>query len=149
MPQAFAVLASALLSITAALSHASDAEDMKLVAALDEQYQQAVKDRDAATMDRILADNFVLVLGKGQTFGKADLLKEARGKIVYEHQEDTHRTVRVWKDTAVVTALLWVKGTDDGKAFDHTLWFSDVYTRTPNGWRYVFGQASLPIAGTL
>src|SRR5262249_42345682 len=53
--------------------------------------------------------------------------------------------VRVWGDAAVVTAQLWVKGTRDGKTFDRKLWFSDTYVRTKDGWRYVFGQASLPL----
>ncbi|MFL6546975.1 MAG: nuclear transport factor 2 family protein, partial [Candidatus Udaeobacter sp.] len=61
---------------------------------------------------------------------------------IYEHQEDSAQKVRVWGDTAVVTALLWAKGTEDGKAFDYKLWFSDTYVRTPAGWRYVFAQAS-------
>jgi len=122
------------------------AGDEETVANLDTEYQQAVKDNDAATMARILADNFVLVSGRGGTQTKADLLSESRkGNIKYEHQEDTNRTVRVWGDTAVVTALLWGKGTVDGKAFDHKLWFSDVYVRTKSGWRYVFAQASLPL----
>ena len=51
----------------------------------------------------------------------------------------------MWGDTAVVTAKLWEKGTDSGKAFDYTVWFSDTYVRTPQGWRYVFGQSSLPL----
>ena len=55
-------------------------------------------------------------------------------------------TVRVWGDTAVITALLHIKGaTREGKAFDYKLWFSDTYARTPAGWKYVFGQASLPL----
>lgn len=122
------------------------ADDEKAIAALDTQYQLAVKNNDAATMDRILADDFVLVTGRGKTSTKADLLKEARsGAIVYEHQEDTEQRVRVWGDTAVVTALLWAKGTENGKPFEYKLWFSDTYVRTPAGWRYVFGQASLPL----
>jgi hypothetical protein len=36
----------------------------------------------------------------------------------------------------------------DGKPFDKTLWFSDTYVRTPTGWRYVFGQASLALPKT-
>jgi hypothetical protein len=44
-----------------------------------------------------------------------------------------------------MTALLTEKGTDEGKPFDKTVWFSDTYRRTPSGWRYVFGQASLPL----
>jgi ketosteroid isomerase-like protein len=118
----------------------------KLIFDLDTQYQRAVKMNDAATMDRILADDFVLVTGRGKTYTKADLLKDARaGTTVYEHQEDTNQTVRVWGDTAVITALLWEKGVSDGKPFDKKLWFSDTYMRTPHGWRYVFAQASLPL----
>lgn len=128
---------------------ASAADDEETVAALDTQYQAAVKKNDADTMNRILADDFVLVTGSGKTYTKADLLQEARGgSVVYEHQEDTDQKVRVWGDTAVVTAKLWEKGTDGGKPFEHTLWFSDTYVRTPKGWRYVFGQASLPLPKT-
>jgi ketosteroid isomerase-like protein len=115
-----------------------------VVAALDKQYQAAVKANDTATMNRILADDFVLVTGRGQAFTKADLLKSAANRdFIYEQQDDTNQTVRVWGNTAVVTALLWLKGTTKGTAFDYKLWFSDTYVRLPSGWKYVFGQASL------
>ena len=124
----------------------SSPDDRSTVAVLDERYQLAVKRNDVGTMDRILADDFVLVTGSGKIYSKADLLKESgSGEYVYEHQEDTERNVRIWRDTAVVTAKLWAKGIDNGRAFDHTVWFSDVYIRTPRGWRYVFGQSSLPL----
>lgn len=136
-----------LLVIAAHSTQGSGDGDKRTVAALDTQYQAAVKVNDAATMDRILADDFILVTGSGKTYTKADLLKESRsGLVVYEHQEDTEQTVRIWGDTAVVTAKLWEKGTDNGgKPFDKTVWFSDTYVRTPTGWRYVFGQSSLPL----
>src|SRR2546425_656556 len=124
----------------------SDGDDGKIIARLDRQYQAAVQQNDAATMGRILADDFVLVTGSGKTHTRAELLAEARsGQMVYEHQEDAEQTARVWGDTAVVTAKLWEKGTKKGKPFDYTLWFSDTYVRTSTGWRYVFGQASLPL----
>ena len=119
-------------------------DDKAIVAMLDTEYQAAVKANDVATMDRILADGFVLVTGRGTTFTKADLLKEARDrKSVYERQEELQQIVRIWGDTAVVTALLWAKGASEGKPFDYKLWFSDTYVRTSAGWRYVLGQASL------
>jgi ketosteroid isomerase-like protein len=137
----------ALVCLTVALplfACAAPAEDKAAVAALDTEYQAAVKNNDAATMDRILHDDFVLVLGNGKTYTKADLLKSARDKNqIYEHQEDTEQTVRVWGDTAVVTALLWLKYTNKDGNQDYKLWFSDTYVRTPKGWRYVFGQASI------
>jgi ketosteroid isomerase-like protein len=117
------------------------------VARIDTEYQAAVERNDAATMDRILADDFVLVTGQGKTFTKEDLLEEARsGRVEYEFQRDSEQTVRVWGDTAVITALLRAKGTDSGTAFDYKLWFSDTYVKTAGGWRYVFGQASTRLA---
>ena len=117
--------------------------DKNAVAVLDARYQEAVKKNDAATMDRILSDDFTLVTSSGKVYTKPQLLDEARqGRITYEHQEDTDKAVRLFGDTAIVTAFLWEKGIDSGKPFDHKLWFSDVYRRTPSGWRYVFAQSA-------
>jgi len=58
--------------------NASSKEHAKTVAALDTKYQAAVKSNDAATMDQILADDFVLVNGRGKISSKADLIESAR-----------------------------------------------------------------------
>jgi ketosteroid isomerase-like protein len=143
IPASFTARVLLVLPLAALGSHP---DDHGTVAGLDTEYQAAVRNRDVATMDRILADDFVLVTGKGKVFTKKDLLDEARNPdLIYEHQEDTNQTVRVWKDTAVITALLWAKGTEKGKPFEYKLWFSDTYVRTKDGWRYAFGQASLPL----
>jgi ketosteroid isomerase-like protein len=143
---------AAAITLAGAIAAAAPADEAKaIVAALDTQYQAAVKANDAAGMDRILADDFVLVTGRGQAFTKRDLLKDARDKTtIYEHQEEeaASQTVRVWGDTAVVTALLWIKGTRAGAPIDYKLWFSDTYVRTKGGWRYAFGQASIALPKT-
>jgi len=142
---------AALTAIACSAVHAAADDPKAIVSALDTQYQAAVKANDAPAMDRILADDFVLVTGRGQAFRKADLLKDAHDKTtIYEHQEEEAgtQTVRVWGDTAVVTALLWIKGTRAGTAIDYKLWFSDTYVRTKTGWRYAFGQASIALPKT-
>lgn len=149
MMRQLALTLGILVMIGATHQTRSSTDDEKAVATLDTEYQEAVKNNDAATMARMLADDFVLVTGLGKTYTKADLLEEARsGRVVYERQEDSNQKVRLWGDTAVVTALLWAKGTDSGKAFDYKLWFSDTYVRTPGGWRYVFAQASTRLLNT-
>ena len=143
------ILLVGALAMLASVAAGADSSDQNTVSALDAEYQAAVKINDADTMNRILADDFVVVTGRGQIYTKADLLDMARTKRVqYEHQEDTNKTVRVWGDTAVVTALIWLKGVDQGKPFDWHVWFSDTYARTASGWRYVHGQASLPLPAT-
>jgi ketosteroid isomerase-like protein len=120
--------------------------DVQTVAALDTLYQEAVKANDIEIMDRILADDFVLETDRGPSLTKADLVKEAREKqTTYEQheQEEGTQRVRVWRDTAVVTALLRTKGTRDQNPFDYKAWVSETYVRTPTGWRCVFGQVSM------
>jgi ketosteroid isomerase-like protein len=137
---------SVLLGLVSRGAARSAADDAKIVAALDTQYQAAVERNDARAMGSILADDFVLVTGTGAVFSKSDLLNEAKsGSRAYEIQQDSNQTVRVWRDTAVVTARLTCKGSENGKPFRYSLWFSDTYVRTGEGWRYVFGQASLPL----
>jgi ketosteroid isomerase-like protein len=138
-------LAVALLPVAA---FASD-DIARHIAELDERYQQAVKRNDARTMADIVHDDFTLVNGKGVVVKKDALLASARDELVrYQQQDviDNSRTVRVAGDTAVITAKLWLKGDlKRGGHVDKVLWFSDTYVKTPAGWKYFFGQASLAL----
>jgi ketosteroid isomerase-like protein len=101
------------LAMTATNSAAASIdEDKKIVAALDTRYQAAVEKNDAETMARIHHENMVLVLSDG-TVQTGDFLEQrARDRIyAWEHQVevDNSQVVRVWADTAVVTAKLWLK----------------------------------------
>lgn len=140
-------LAAAAIALSATAAQAGD--DRATVAALDVRYQAAVKANDAETMAAILHPEMILVVGSGTVITREDLLKEARARtIVYEIQDEEpgSQTVRMYgADTAVVTAKLRLKYVAGGKASDRTLWFSDTYVRTPAGWRYAFGQASLAL----
>jgi uncharacterized protein (TIGR02246 family) len=130
-------------------SGASAEADRREVARLDTAYQAAVERSDAAAMAAILHESMVVVLGDGRVRTRDDLLESARqASIKYQHQveDDGTQTVRLFgPDTAIVTARLWICGVrKDGTNVDLRLWFSDTYVRTSQGWRYAFGQASLP-----
>jgi len=128
-------------------AYADPQDDRAIVAALDTEYQAAVERNDAEGMARILHPEMILVIGRGLVFTREDLLRSAREQeYVYEIQEEEAgtQTVRLYgADTAIVTALLRLKGTGPQGPFDRRLWFSDTYVRTPEGWRYAFGQSSI------
>ena len=130
-------------------THASAEQDRKTVAALDTEYQAAVERNDAVTMARIHHEDMILVISSGKVITGKEIEQAARDKArTYEKQVevDDSQVVRVWGDTAVVTAKLWLKGSrPNGDKFDYKLWFSDTYERTPTGWRYAFGQAGAPL----
>ncbi len=142
------LLAASALTLFAAAAPAL-AGDAKLVADLDTRFQHATKVNDAATIAEILHDDMVLVIGRGSVVTKKDLVDNARNRTtLYERQDEEpgSQTVRLFgPDTAVVTAKLWLKGTTGGQAFDRKLWFSDTYVRTPEGWKYAFGQSSIAL----
>ena len=60
------VLFISIAVLTSVAGHANIESDQKAVSALDTKYQAAVKNNDATTMDRVLADDFVVVLGTGK-----------------------------------------------------------------------------------
>jgi ketosteroid isomerase-like protein len=145
-------LPAGLLCLAAVLSYSSagaaEEADRRAVAALDIEFQAAVKNNNADVMARLLHKDMVLVLGNGSVGSRDEQLREAREKLIlYEIQDEEPGTqaVRVSGDTAIVTARLRIKGIRDGKTFDRDVWFSDTYIRTPAGWQYFFGQASLPL----
>lgn len=150
MPLRTTLLAAAALAMSPA-ANADPETDRRQVAALDTAYQAAVERNDADGMAAILHDDMVLILGGGAVVTRDDLLKSARDKtIVYERQieDDGTQEVRLYgPNTAIVTARLWLKGSrKNGQSFDRRLWFSDTYVRTPLGWKYAFGQASMDLS---
>src|SRR5689334_12690412 len=102
MTRTQAAAAGAALALSAGAAQAAD--DRATVAALDVQYQAAVKANDAATMDRILHPDMILVVGSGATATREQLIADARTKrIVYEIQDEEpgSQTVRMYgPDTA-------------------------------------------------
>lgn len=138
--------AALALAVMTSAAHANPADDIRTVAALDTAYQAAVERNDAEAMAAILHEDMILVLGNGTVHTREDLLSAARTRrIVYEHQveDEGTQTVRLYGDnTATVTARLYIKATRANAPIEFRLWFTDTYVRTPQGWRYAFGQAS-------
>jgi uncharacterized protein (TIGR02246 family) len=131
-------------------AYADPESDRREIARLDTAYQAAVERNDAAAMAEILHPDMILVVGRGITITREQLLDSAHTReIEYDAQVEDDRTqvVRLYgRDTAIVTARLWLKGTrKDGSKTDRRLWFSDTYVRTPDGWKYAFGQSSIEL----
>ncbi len=117
---------------------ATEEADRRTVAALDTQYQAAVKHNDADAMARILHKDMILVLGDGRVGSRDDQLQEARDKVIlYEIQDEEPGTqsVRVSGDTAVVTARLRVKGVHGGNVRPAPVVQRYIHTH-PGGWQY-------------
>jgi ketosteroid isomerase-like protein len=117
--------------------------DEATLVALNETFQHAVLAGDVPTLDRILADDFLLYTSGGADtpLTKSDVIEEARRSRL-EQNDSSDVRARVWGDTGVVTARLTMKGSANGQPFEAVVRFTDTYVCTAAGWKQVSAHAS-------
>jgi ketosteroid isomerase-like protein len=139
------VLAAAFAAVAAgsAPAFAAGPSDSDQLVAIDKRMQRAFVDRDVATLEKIITEDYVLVLPNGAERMRPEILADvASPDLRFEINESSAWEVRVHGDTGIVVALLHQKGTNKGQAFDHMVKFSDTYIRDHGVWRNVHAHAS-------
>jgi len=139
-----ALIALALLAAPG-LAHA------ELPAALGRQvvaYERAQIEGDRAELERIIADDFVLVGSDGSRVGKATHIAEFTSPDLHLNPVEVHEVVEhVWPTGAALGGTAVLSGTFGGAPFNHTLRFMDVWELRDGEWRVVYGQATrVPVA---
>jgi ketosteroid isomerase-like protein len=124
-------------------SRAAASGDIDALIATDKRMQRAFVERDVATLDRIITDDYLLVASNGAERRKPAILAEVTSPdVIYEINESSEWAVRVHGDTAIVVALLHQKGVDHGQPFDYSVKFSDTYVRENGAWRNMHAHAT-------
>jgi ketosteroid isomerase-like protein len=108
----------------------------------------AYERNDAATIERIVADGYVLTNSRGGYDTKADDVKAARSKDVgFSTFRNENMKVRIFDKTAIVTGTTIVKGVaKDGSRVDLAVLFTDTLVKMNGRWQLVAGHVSMPPA---
>lgn len=120
---------------------ASEAEIRKLM----DNAAAALGRNDADAMDKIYADNYMLVNLDGSVQTRAERLAALRsGDAKYSAFSYSEPNIRITPggDEAVVIARLAMKGTMRGKPTDGDYRVTQVYSRTKDGWKQISAQAT-------
>lgn len=114
------------------------------VEALEQQWRQAQLTGDIATMDRLLADDYIGINITGQVNTKAQQLERARKHIFQITSIDLiDMKVRLLGKVAVVTSLASVIGTNAGSPVVGNFRYTRVYEHLPTGsWRITNFEAT-------
>jgi ketosteroid isomerase-like protein len=149
------LLLAALISFIAlplALSQTPSSTDNKTaeqeVRAAIEQYRTALTKRDAATLEKIWADDYTFINGKGAVLTKAQRLENLKsGSTTLDSiNEEEEIKVRVYGgDTAVAISRVTIKGQYSGKQSSGQYRSSHTWARTPSGWQLICNQLT-PVA---
>src|SRR5215470_12305072 len=137
-------LLSILLSLVLSSSslhffkYASSGEkDRKELLSLEDEWLNA---RDAGTLERILADDFVHPVPQGVFLNKAEHIEWYVGHLPPANRKTRfdHMRVRIYGDTAVVTGMV-IAGDESGKEVGRTV-FTDVFVHHDSRWQAVNAQ---------
>lgn len=149
---AFAALAlAAAMAISFAVRHRRVPSSVPIAAASDEQavlrvqreWMEAIRDKDAAALNRILADDYTYTDSRGRVTTKADSLRQAGATRSYMKSFQTFdEKARIYGDTAIITGRLRVEGVAGGEPYDAEVRFTDILARIDGQWRAVAAHAS-------
>jgi ketosteroid isomerase-like protein len=107
----------------------------------ESEFAQAVARNDVNALDRFLDDEWVIVDPDGGIIDKERFLSViGSGVLSHESMNSTEVKVRLFGDTAVVTALTTTTGNFMNKNFTSCERATDVFIKQPDRWRCVFTQ---------
>jgi hypothetical protein len=108
-------------------------------------YDQAQIKGDRAELQRLVADDYVLLNSAGRIENKAKLIADYTAPgfrldpfVVREPIE------KVWSDGAVMGGIATISGVEGGKPFKITLRFSDIWARRNGTWQVIYSHVSRP-----
>ncbi len=110
---------------------------------LEKDWAQAIVQNDAEAIGRFMADDWTIVGSDGNVSDKATFLRLVKsGTLTHDVMEADDIKVRVYGDTAVITARGVSGGNYCGHAFREVERVSDVYVRQDGQWRCVLTHLS-------
>lgn len=112
---------------------------------LENKWQSAVKDHDAAVLDKLLSDNFEATSANGSSAGKTRVLNSVRNdKNVYRSARAKSMTIKMQRPgVAVVSGISIQSGTkEEGEKFSSKIQFTDTWRFRDGEWVCIASEAS-------
>jgi ketosteroid isomerase-like protein len=115
------------------------------VLALENKWNAAYKRGDIATMESLLAEDFIITVEDGSTFSKSGYIAHnGDSTLRVEITDMSGLSVRMHGNTAVVTGAYHEKGTSKGKPYEYRDRFTDVWMNLNGKWQVIASHYSIP-----
>src|SRR5689334_2190013 len=114
------VIVCLLCTLTALVNAQQRNSDNEKVLALEKKWTEAYKRREISILTSLLADDFIITVEDGSTYGKEGYIAHSADPSVrVEIAEQTDLRVRTRDNVAVVTGAYYEKGKSKGKAYEY------------------------------
>ncbi len=123
---------------------ASDQNTIREIIEMERQAREASLHRDPDFSQKTLAEDYVAITPLGTVTTKQDTVSARKsGQLRYDSINVTDMVVRLYGDTAVVTARADVKGHQLGEDFSGPYRYTRVWVRRNGRWQAVSYQATV------
>jgi ketosteroid isomerase-like protein len=142
------LLATFLLSATFAptiCTPQQKSESTSKILALENKWNEAYKQGDVATMNSLLADDFIITVEDGTTFSKAGYIAhsaDSDNRVLISEMSDLK--VRMHGNAAVVTGAYHEKGTSKGKPYEYHDRLTDMWMMIDRRWQVIASHYAIP-----
>ena len=136
------LLAALVLPVFGATAADASSVEQQLMQ-MERDYAKAIVKKDTATLDKIFADDYILVGADGKSMTKAEGMAEVKsGSLATQSIELGPMKVRVFGDSAVVTGTDTEKSSYEGKDTSGKYAWTDVWVMRQGHWQAVASQAT-------
>jgi ketosteroid isomerase-like protein len=126
------------------IADSGDQQTIREILDMERQTKEASLRRDPDFPERVLADDYVAISPLGQVTTKKEALSARKsGQLRYDTIDVSDMVVRLYGDTAVVTARMDVKGHQLGEDFSGPYRYTRVWVRRAGRWQTVSYQATV------
>ena len=143
----FRVAAVLLLVCSPIISIAqSNSSDGEKVIALEKKWTESYKQRDIGMLSSLLAEDFVITVEDGETYGKEGYISHTADSSVHvETAAMSELKVRLHGNTAVVTGAYHEVGESKGKRYEYHDRLTDVWMKSGGKWQVIASHYSVPV----
>ena len=106
-------------------------------------YDKAQVDGNRAELERLVADDYLLINSSGRIETKAQLISDYTApEFDLEPFTIEQPIEKVWGDGAVMGGVATIRGTDGGKRYELRLRFADVWSKRDGRWQVIYTQVA-------
>ena len=133
-----------LLGCVAVRDPAQEKSDVATIRALELKWVDAYKQRQIAAVATLLAEDYVITLEDGSTYGKVGFISYNAGPLRVDIADLTDVKIHLHENIAVVTAGYHERGEFGGKPYDYHDRLTDVWMKIGGKWQLIASHYSLP-----
>ena len=140
----FSTLILCLLASSAVRDLAQEQPEAASIRALELKWVDAYKQRQIANVAALLAEDYIITVEDGSTYGKVGFISYNAGPLRVDIADLTDVKIHMYENIAVVTAAYHERGELGGKPYDYHDRLTDVWMKIRGKWQLIASHYSLP-----